>query len=59
MQTKGLIPWAIGLYIAAAILPGAIAAFFNASTAGWSDVAVTLWDLVPLIIIAGLVTTSD
>lgn len=59
MQTKGMVGWAIGLYIMAAILPGAIASFMNANTTGWTDTVKTIWELIPLVLVAFILTKED
>lgn len=59
MQTKGMIGWAIGLYIMAAILPGAVSSFMTANTTGWSSTVVTIWNLVPLVLVAYVLTKEE
>ena len=46
---------AIGVFVAAAILPDAITSWFNISKTGWSSAASTLWDLAPVLIVAGVI----
>jgi hypothetical protein len=59
METKGMIGWAIGLYILAAILPGAISSFMGANTTGWTDTVKTIWNLIPLVLVAYVLTRED
>lgn len=54
-----MIGWAIGLYILAAILPGAIGAFMNANTTGWTETVITIWNLIPLVLVAYVLTRED
>jgi len=54
-----MIGWAIGLYILAAILPGAISSFMGANTTGWTDTVKTIWDLIPLVLVAYVLTRED
>ena len=44
----------ISVYFIGALVPGAISALFNASTAGWSTEAIAIWGVFPLAIIAYL-----
>ena len=59
MQTKGMIGWAIGLYILASILPGAITAFIGANTTGWSETVKNIWNIIPLVLVAYVLVRED
>jgi hypothetical protein len=51
----GLIVFAIALYVAAAVLPGAVANIETANTTDWSTGAVALWAIVGLVVVAGFI----
>ena len=55
MDIKTIIFLGIGIYVLAAVLPGALTAFFNASTTGWDTGTVALWGIVPLVVIVAVV----
>lgn len=50
----GLIVFSIAIFVAAAILPGAIDSVFDANTTGWDAGTVALWTIVPLVVVAGV-----
>lgn len=56
MDSKGLISWGISLYVLAAILPGAITSLMTANTSGWTATVSTIWELIPIIAIAYVIT---
>lgn len=55
MTPNAIIGMAISVLIVAAVLPDAITALFNVSTAGWSSGTVAIWNVLPLVIIAAIV----
>lgn len=56
MDSKGLIGWGIALYVLASILPGAISSLMGANQTGWTDTIKSLWNLIPVIAIAYVIT---
>lgn len=56
---KDGIDYAIGLFlvllVGAAILPSALSDWFNASTSNWGSGVASLWPIVPLMAVIGLV----
>lgn len=52
-QGLQLLELVIFIFVAAAILPTAFAAIFDVNTSGWGA-AGTLWDLLPLLAVVGL-----
>ena len=52
LGVAALVTFAIGLYVAAALLPGAISSVIDANTTGWAAGEVSLWNIVPLIVVA-------
>ena len=45
----------LGVYVTAALIPGAITTLTNASTTGWDASTIALWGIIPLIVIIGIV----
>lgn len=52
---KSIIGIALGIYVLAAILPGAFDNFFGADTSGWDDGTAALWLLIPLAVVVTIV----
>jgi len=57
MDVKTIVFLAIGIYVLAAVLPGALTAFFNASTTGWDTGTIALWTIIPLVVVVAVVLT--
>ena len=57
MDVKTIVFLAIGIYVLAAVLPGALTAFFNASTIGWDTGTIALWTIIPLVVVVAVVLT--
>lgn len=55
LNVKMLIPLAIGISVLVAVIPQAIEEISSVDTANWSSGAQSLWNLMPLIIIAVIV----
>ena len=45
----------IALVLVANLVPNAISTFYSASTSGWNTGAASMWALIPLFVIIGLV----
>lgn len=45
---------ALGIYVLAAVVPGALTNFFGADTSGWDAGSIALWGLIPLLVIVAL-----
>ena len=45
----------LGVYVTAALIPGAITTLSNTSTDGWDASTIALWGIIPLIVIIGIV----
>ena len=45
----------LGVYVTAALIPGAITTLVGANTTGWDTSTVALWGIIPLIVIIGIV----
>ena len=45
----------LGVYVTAALIPGAITTLTDANTTGWDSSTVALWGIIPLIVIIGIV----
>jgi len=45
----------LGVYVVAALIPGAITTLTGANTTGWDTSTVALWGIIPLIVIIGIV----
>ena len=46
---------AIAITVMAAVIPGSFTALFNISTDGWPPAVAALFDVVPIVILAGIV----
>lgn len=51
----GIFSLAIGVYFLSALIPGAMDALFSVDTTSWDPSSATLFTLIPLAIIAGIV----
>jgi len=45
----------LGVYVIAALIPGAITTLSNTSTTGWDASTIALWGIIPLIVIISIV----
>lgn len=55
LTVAGIFSLAIGVYFLAALVPGAMDTLFSVNTTAWDTSSATLWTLIPLAIIAGIV----
>lgn len=55
LTISGIFALAIGVYFLSALIPGAMDSLFNVDTSGWDPSSATLFTLIPLAIIAGIV----
>lgn len=55
LSPRGIILLAVGLLFLSAIVPDAITELFSVNTTSWTPAAQKMWDLLPLIIVAGIV----
>ena len=46
---------AIGITVMASVIPGSISTLFEVNTSGWPPAVVALFDVIPIVIIAGIV----
>lgn len=54
LGVAAMVGLAIGIYVLAALIPGAITSLFGADTSSWDASTVALWAVVPIIVIAGI-----
>jgi len=52
---KEIVSLVVAIIVASALIPIDFNLFYETSTTGWSPTVVTLWNLIPLMIILGLV----
>lgn len=55
LTVSTVIMLAIGIYVVAAIIPGAITQITGANKSGWGTGEVALWGLLPLIIVVAII----
>lgn len=55
VSADNIIKISIALFILAAILPSAITTLATTNTTGWSSATVTVWNIIPLVVVAGFV----
>ena len=46
---------AIGITVMASVIPGSFSTLLNVSTEGWPPAVVALFDVIPIVILAGIV----
>ena len=51
---KALLGLVLGVYLTAALIPGALTSLFTAPTTGWSAAAVAIWVIFGVVILAVL-----
>jgi len=55
LEVKNIISLALGIIVLAAVLPVAFDTFYTANTTAWSTSVISLWALVPLFAIIGVI----
>jgi hypothetical protein len=55
LTITGIFSLAIGVYFLSALIPGAMDSLFTVNTSAWDPSSATLFTLIPLAIIAGIV----
>jgi hypothetical protein len=54
METSTIVTMAIGIIVLAALVPTALETLFDVDTTNWSAGARAIWDVLPIVILAGL-----
>lgn len=55
MEIKNLVEMVIGLVVVIALIPSVLTDWYAVNQTGWSAGLGTMWDVMPIIIVAGLV----
>ncbi len=55
LTIAGIFTLALGVYFLAALIPGALNSLFSVNTTSWDTGSATLFTLIPLAIIGGIV----
>lgn len=55
MEIKDVVSMAIGLVVVIALIPGVVTDWLAVNQTGWTSGLSTMWDVMPIVIVAGLV----